>query len=188
MGITIVVTKQATVFMADTTVHELPSPKEMADIAIQAAATARVMGHEPRVAFLSYSNFGKPMREKMLPVREAVMEMDLREVDFEYDGDMSAEVALDRELMRTLYPFCRLSGPANVLIMPGLHSANIASQLVQKLGGGTVIGPLLLGLRRSAQIVQIGATVGEIVNMAALAAADVRAEARAPARVEAAAR
>ncbi len=178
MGLTIVVTKNATVFMADTTVHELPSPGEMADIAIQAAEKARAMGHEPRVAFLSYSNFGKPLREKMLPVREAVMEMDLREVDFEYDGDMSAEVALDHDLMKSLYPFSRLSGPANVLIMPGLHSANISSQLVQKLGGGTVIGPLLIGLSKPAQILQIGATVGEIVNMAALAAADARAGVR----------
>jgi malate dehydrogenase (oxaloacetate-decarboxylating)(NADP+) len=174
MGLTIVVTKSHTVFMADTTVIELPSAKEMADIAIEAADKARSMGHVPRVALLSYSNFGKPMREKMLPVREAVMELDAREVQFEYEGDISAEVALDVDLMKTLYPFSRLSGPANVLVMPGLHSANISSQLLQKLGGGTVIGPLLIGMSKPAQIVPVGATVGEIVNMAALAAADVR--------------
>jgi len=178
MGLTIVVTKSSTVFMADTTVHELPGPRETAEIAIQAAAKARSMGHEPRVALLSYSNFGKPMREKMMPVRDAVMELDAREVDFEYEGDISAEVALDVELMKTLYPFSRLSGAANVLVMPGLHSANIASQLLQKLGGGTVIGPLLIGMSKPAQIVPVGATVGEIVNLAALAAADVRVSAR----------
>ena len=154
--------------------HELPGPKETAEIAIQAAAKARSMGHEPRVALLSYSNFGKPMREKMIPVRDAVMELDAHEVDFEYEGDISAEVALDIGLMKTLYPFSRLTGPANVLVMPGLHSANIASQLLQKLGGGTVIGPLLIGLSHPAQIVPVGATVGEIVNLAALAAADIR--------------
>ncbi|MBM3522242.1 MAG: NADP-dependent malic enzyme, partial [Alphaproteobacteria bacterium] len=174
MGLTIVVTKNHTVFMADTTVNELPSAKEMADIAIEAADKARAMGHVPRVALLSYSNFGKPMREKMIVVRDAVMELDAREVQFEYEGDISAEVALDVGLMKTLYPFSRLSGPANVLVMPGLHSANISSQLLQKLGGGTVIGPLLIGLSQPAQIVPVGATVGEIVNLAALAAADVR--------------
>ena len=174
MGLTIVVTSSHTVFMADTTVNELPNAEEMADIAIQAAAKARAMGHVPRVALLSYSNFGKPMREKMLAVREAVMALDSREVDFEYDGDISAEVALDAQLMRSIYPFCRLSGAANVLVMPGLHSANISSQLLQKLGGGTVIGPLLIGMSKPAQIVPTGATVAEIVNMAALAAAEVR--------------
>ena len=174
MGLTIVVTSSHTVFMADTTVNELPTAEEMADIAIEAAAKARAMGHVPRVALLSYSNFGKPMREKMIPVREAVMALDAREVDFEYEGDISAEVALDGALMRNLYPFSRLSGPANVLVMPGLHSANISSQLLQKLGGGTVIGPLLIGMSKPAQIVPTGATVAEIVNMAALAAAEVR--------------
>ena len=174
MGLTIVVTSSHTVFMADTTVNELPNAEEMADIAIQAAAKARAMGHVPRVALLSYSNFGKPMREKMLPVRQAVMALDAREVDFEYDGDITAEVALDAQLMRSIYPFCRLSGAANVLVMPGLHSANISSQLLQKLGGGTVIGPLLIGMSKPAQIVPTGATVAEIVNMAALAAAEVR--------------
>jgi malate dehydrogenase (oxaloacetate-decarboxylating)(NADP+) len=93
-------------------------------------------------------------------------------IDFEYDGEMSAEVALDRDLMKSMYPFCRLSGPANVLVMPGLHSANITSQVMEKLGGGTVIGPLLVGLSKPAQIVTLGATVGDLVNTAALAAYD----------------
>jgi malate dehydrogenase (oxaloacetate-decarboxylating)(NADP+) len=93
-----------------------------------------------------------------------------RKLDFEFDGEMGPDVALDYDLMRNLYPFCRLTGPANVLVMPGLHSANISSKLVQKLGGCTMLGPILIGLTKPAQIVQIGAPVGEIVNMAALAA------------------
>ncbi len=130
------------------------------------------MGHEPRVAFLSFSNFGQPLREKAVRVREAVEMMDEREVDFEYDGEMQASVALDYTLMRDLYPFCRLSGPANVLIMPALHSANISAKLLQKLGGGTVIGPMLIGVSKPAQIVTMGATVNDLVTTAALAAYD----------------
>jgi malate dehydrogenase (oxaloacetate-decarboxylating)(NADP+) len=93
-----------------------------------------------------------------------------RAIDFEFDGDMSPDVALDYTLMKNLYPFCRLTGPANVLVMPGLHSANIASKLVQMMAGGTVLGPILVGLSQPAQIVQIGASVSDIVNMAALGA------------------
>ncbi|MFQ5938658.1 MAG: NADP-dependent malic enzyme [Alphaproteobacteria bacterium] len=170
-GLTIVVARGRTVFIADTTVHEQPTPVELADITIQSAAKARQMGHEPRVALLSFSNFGNPMRERAQRVRDAVAMLDTRRLDFEYDGEMSADVALDADLLE-LYPFCRLSGPANVLIMPALHSANIAAKLLQKLGGGTVIGPLLIGLSKPAQIVQMGATVSEVVNLAALAAHD----------------
>ena len=130
------------------------------------------MGHEPRVAFLSFSNFGQPLRDKAMRIREAVEMMDAREVDFEYDGEMQASVAMDYALMRDLYPFCRLSGPANVLIMPALHSANISAKLLQKLGGGTVIGPMLIGVSKPAQIVTMGATVNDLVTSAALAAYD----------------
>jgi malate dehydrogenase (oxaloacetate-decarboxylating)(NADP+) len=98
--------------------------------------------------------------------------LDRRAVDFEYDGEMSADVALDFDLMRKTYPFCRLTGPANILIMPSLHTANVSSKLLQQLGGGMVIGPMLLGLDKSAQIVEIGANVSDIVNLAALAAHD----------------
>jgi malate dehydrogenase (oxaloacetate-decarboxylating)(NADP+) len=171
-GLSIVVARGRTVFLADTSVHELPTPEQMADIAIQSAEQARAMGHEPRVALLSFSNFGNPPREKALRVRQAVRVLDEREVDFEYDGEMQANVALDGELMRQLYPFCRLSGPANILIMPALHSANISAKLMQMIGGGTVIGPLLIGLSKSAQIVPLGATVGDLVTSAALAAHD----------------
>ncbi|MET4700179.1 malate dehydrogenase (oxaloacetate-decarboxylating)(NADP+) [Constrictibacter sp. MBR-5] len=171
-GLTTIVSRGQTVLIADTTVHEQPLPEELAEIAVAAAAQARRMGHEPRLAFLSYSNFGNPDRPSARRVRDAVAVLDQRPVDFEYDGDLSADVALDPELMKRLYPFCRLSGPANVLIMPALHSANIAAKLLQKLGGGTVIGPMLIGLPKSVQIVQMGTTVSELVNMAAVAAHD----------------
>jgi len=168
-GLSMVLARGRTVFVADTTVHELPSSVEMADIAVQTAEVARRLGHEPRVAMLSYSNFGNPGWDTANRVREAVSMMDSRVTDFEYDGEMSADVALNADL-RKLYPFSRLSGPANVLIMPALHSANISSKLLQELGRGTVIGPILVGLTKAVQIVAMGASVGDLVNMAALAA------------------
>jgi len=171
-GLTIVVARGRTVIIADTAVHEEPTSVELADIAAQAAAAARTLGHEPRVALLSFSTFGNPLREKAERIRDAVAMLDSRTVDFEYDGEMTADVALDPELMQRLYPFCRLSGPANVLIMPDLHSSNIAAKLLQRLGGGTVIGPILHGLAKPVQIVPIGSTVSDLVNMAALAAHD----------------
>ena len=168
-GLSIVIARDRTVFIADSTVHELPTPEELADIACQSAEKAHEMGHEPRVALLSFSNFGNPPREKALRVRDAIDVLDSRQVDFEYDGELAADVALNQDL-REVYPFCRLSGPANVLIMPALHSANISTKLLQELGGGTLIGPLLMGLQKPAQIVQMGTTVSDLVNMATLAA------------------
>lgn len=167
-GLTILLARGHTVFISDTTVHELPDPETLADIAIQTAAKARILGHEPRVALLSFSNFGNPMAEKAERIRQAVAVLDSRNVDFEYDGEMSADVALDPELLK-LYPFCRLSGPANVLVMPALHTANIASKLMQKLGGGSVVGPLLMGMSKPAQIVSMGASMNDIVTAAAFA-------------------
>lgn len=169
-GMSMMMLDGRSVFIADTSVHELPTPEQMADIAIQSAEQARTMGYEPRIAFLSFSNFGNPMRAKALRVREAVKVLDEMDVDFEYDGEMQANVALDYDLMRQLYPFCRLTGPANILIMPALHSANIVSKLIQKIGSGTVIGPMLLGLSHPAQIVTLGATVNDLVIAAGLAA------------------
>ena len=122
------------------------------------------------MALLSYSTFGNPMRYFDQRVRDAVAILDSRRVDFEYDGEMSAEVALNYALMRESYPFSRLKGPANVLIMPGLNAANIASQLLEQMGGGKRVGPLIMGLDRPAQIVEMGANVSDIVNLAALAA------------------
>src|SRR5262249_50416996 len=132
-GITLIVAKGRTLFCADTTVQELPTPEQLAHIAVRTAQAARRMGHEPRVALLSYSTFGNPMREKSARIREAVKVLDSMKVDFEYDGEMSAGVALNKEMM-SLYPFCRLSGPANVLVMPALHTAHVSSQLLQEMG------------------------------------------------------
>ena len=169
-GLSIVAAPDRTVFIADTSVHELPNPEQLADIAIQSAEQARLMGHEPRVAFLSYSNFGQPLLETARHMREAVALLDERRVDFEYEGEMQANIALDRYLMERFFPFARLSGPANVLIMPGLHSANIVSKLIPRIGGGTTIGPMLIGLSKPAQVVQFGATVNDLVTAAAVAA------------------
>lgn len=169
-GLSIMVARGRMVFISDTHIHELPSPEELADIAIQSAAQARRLGHEPRVALLSYSNFGSPMREKAQRVREAMAILTARQVDFEVDGEMSVDVALDPGLMRERYPFCALSGPANVLVMPALQSANIASRLLAQLGGGTLVGPILVGLGQPAQIVTMNATVTDLVNAAAICA------------------
>jgi malate dehydrogenase (oxaloacetate-decarboxylating)(NADP+) len=171
-GLSILIQSGRSIFLADTSVHELPSAEELADIAAQTAAHAQRMGHVPRVAFLSYSNFGNPWHENARRLREAVKILDSRDVSFEYDGEMQASVALDHQLMNDLYPICRLSGPANVLVMPGLHSANIAAKLVHQVGGGTVIGPLLVGLSKPAQVVQLGATVSDLVTAAAIASYD----------------
>ena len=169
-GMMVMVTRDRTAFIADTTVNETPKAADLADVAVQSAAAARRLGHEPRVALLSYSTFGNPMRGRSDIVRDAVHLLDEREdVDFEYDGEMAADIALNQALL-DLYPFCRLSGPANVLVMPGLNSANISSKLLQELGGGTFIGPLLVGLEKPAQIAPMGSTVSAIVNLAALAA------------------
>jgi malate dehydrogenase (oxaloacetate-decarboxylating)(NADP+) len=171
-GLTILLARERTVLLADTLVHEVPSSAQLAEIAVQAAKKAQQFGLVPRVALLSYSNFGNPAGQDVERVREAVSLLDRRGVDFAYDGEMSADVALDQRLMRQLYPFCRLGGPANILVMPELHSANIAAKLLPQLGGGTVVGPLLIGLSRPVQIVSMGATVSDLVNLAALAAHD----------------
>ena len=168
-GVTIVVSKAHTVFIADTLVHETPDAEACADIAVQTAAFARRMGFTPRVAFLSFATFGNPRVSRAARVRDAVAAMDRRAVDFEYDGEMSADVALDPDLMR-LYPFCRLKGPANVLVMPALHAAHISSKLILQMGGHTVIGPVLLGLAKPVQVVAMNATVSNMLNVASIAA------------------
>jgi malate dehydrogenase (oxaloacetate-decarboxylating)(NADP+) len=170
IGYSIVVARHGTVFLADTSINETPTPEQLATIAKQMVRNARTMGHEPRVAFLSFSNFGSREIERIDRIRKAIRLLDAEKVDFEYDGEMQADMALDYELLRETYPFCRLTGPANVLIMPGLHSAHIASRLMQRLGGVNVIGPVIDGLRKPVQIVQMGATVSDLVNHAALAA------------------
>ena len=163
-----------TLFIADSMIHFRPSAEQLAGIAIGAAATARQLGHEPRVALLSHTTFGASMHTAAAVMREAVEVLDQRKVDFEYDGEMSPDVALDPEL-RALYPFCRLTGPANVLIMPGLHSAHITARLAAKLEGGSVVGPVLIGLDHAVQILPMDASVNQVVDMACLAAAQAAA-------------
>ncbi|MEO1476302.1 MAG: phosphate acyltransferase, partial [Pseudomonadota bacterium] len=172
IGMSMVVGRE-TVFIADTSVVELPSAEQLMSIAIAAAGGVRRLGFRPRVAFLSYSTFGNPMGERAEKVREAVALLDDRnDIDFEYEGDIAADVALS-ETHRMAYPFSRLSGPANVLVMPAIHSASIATKLLNALGGATVIGPMLLGFQKPVQIASFGASVSDIVNLATLAAFDV---------------
>jgi malate dehydrogenase (oxaloacetate-decarboxylating)(NADP+) len=172
IGVSIAISRGRTVLIADTSIIELPTPEELADIAEEAAGVARRFGHEPRVALLSYSTFGYPRGDRAERVREAVQELDRRKVDFEYDGEMGADVALSRDAM-ALYPFCRLSAPANVLVMPAAHSASISTKMLQQLGGVTVVGPLLTGLDKPVQIVSMNATAADIVNLAAITAFDI---------------
>jgi malate dehydrogenase (oxaloacetate-decarboxylating)(NADP+) len=172
IGVSVVVARGRTVLVADTAVTEMPEAHEIAEIAIEAAGVARRLGYEPRLALLAFSTFGHPPGERSARVIEAVKILDGRRVDFEYDGEMAADIALNPELVAA-YPFCRLSGPANVLVMPAFHSASISTKMLQELGGATVIGPLLVGLDRPVQIVQLGAKDNQLVNMAALAAYNV---------------
>jgi malate dehydrogenase (oxaloacetate-decarboxylating)(NADP+) len=172
IGISLVLSRGRTVLVADTAIAEMPQAEQLADIAIEAAGVARRMGYEPRLALLAFSTFGHPPGERSAHVIEAVKILDQRRVDFEYDGEMAADVALNPEAAAA-YPFCRLTGPANVLIMPAFHSASISTKMLQELGGATVIGPLLVGLDRPVQIVPLAAKDSQLVNMAALAAFNV---------------
>ena len=173
IGMSVVISGHRTLFISDTNVAEMPDAQDLALIAIQTAGAVRRMGFEPRVAFVAYSTFGRPMGERSVKIREAVSILDQRDdIDFEYEGEMAADVALNPD-SRKLYPFSRLSEPANVLIMPAIHSASISTKLIQSLGAGTVIGPLLIGLKGSVQIAPLSATVSDIVTMATAAAYDV---------------
>ncbi len=169
IGVSIVLARGRTVIVADTAVHDMPNAEQIADIAEEAAGFARRMGYEPRLAMLAYSTFGHPQGERSERIQEAVRILDKRRVDFEYDGEMAADVALNARAMGQ-YPFIRLSGPANVLVMPAFHSASISTKMLQELGGSTVIGPLLVGLNKPVQIVSLNAKDSDIVNMAAMAA------------------
>ncbi|MBQ1500705.1 MAG: NADP-dependent malic enzyme [Sphingomonas sp.] len=171
-GMHVLVGQSHTVFIADTTVNERPNAEELADIAEGAAAVARRMGHEPRVAFLSYSNFGNPEGQWLDNVRGGIKVLDGRGVEFEYEGEMSPDVALNKRQLAN-YPFARLSGPANVLIMPGLQSANISAKLLRELGGDSTIGPMLIGMEKPVQIAPMTATASELVTLAVLAAGGI---------------
>ena len=172
-GLTMIVVRGRTLFVADTAVHERPTADEVAHIAIESADMVRSIGHEPRVALLSYSNFGNPPGAVTETMRDAMVLLDgaakAGAVDFEYDGEMGVDVALDPD-RSLIYPFCRLAGPANVLVMPGLHAANISTRLVQRFGAATSIGPILIGLEKPVQIVSMDASVSDLVQMALMAA------------------
>ncbi len=170
IGMSVLLAKSHTLFIADTSVTEMPEAEELVDIAIEAARAVKAMGYTPRIAFLSYSTFGNPMGQRSEKVREAVAMLDEMDgIDFEYEGEIPPDLALDME-KRANYPFMRLTGPANVLVMPAIHSAAISTQLVQELGAATVIGPILLGLEKSVQIAPLSASVSKILQMATLAA------------------
>jgi malate dehydrogenase (oxaloacetate-decarboxylating)(NADP+) len=169
MGVSLVLARGRTVLVADTAVTEMPTAQDLAEIAIEAAGVARKLGYEPRLALLAFSTFGHPPGERSSRVQSAVHILDQQRVDFEYDGEMAADVALNRARM-TAYPFCRLTGPANVLIMPAFHSASISTKMVEELGGATVIGPLVVGLDMPVQFAHLGATDSELVHLAAFAA------------------
>jgi malate dehydrogenase (oxaloacetate-decarboxylating)(NADP+) len=172
-GVHVMVGQSHTVFIADTTVTERPAPEQLAEIAVHTAQVARRMGHEPRVAFLSYSNFGNPEGTFLDRIRDAVKLLDMRgDVDFEYEGEMAPDVALNPALQK-VYPFSRLTGPANVLVMPGLQTANISAKLLKELGGDAVIGPMLVGMQKQVQIAPMTATASDLVTLAVLAAGGI---------------
>jgi malate dehydrogenase (oxaloacetate-decarboxylating)(NADP+) len=172
IGVSIALCRGRTVLVADTAVHEMPEAEEVANIAMEAAGVARRLGFDPRVALLAYSSFGNPAGDRAEKVKQAVKILDRRGADFEFDGEMGADVALNPDVMAA-YPFCRLSGPANVLVMPARHSAAISTKMLQELGGSTVLGPLLVGFDSPVQILPISARDTDIVNMAALAAYNI---------------
>ncbi|MEO1700661.1 MAG: NADP-dependent malic enzyme [Pseudomonadota bacterium] len=173
IGLSLVLARGRNVLVADTAIHDMPTAQELAEIATEAAGMALKLGYQPRVALLAFSTFGQPQGERSNTVRDAVQILDNMDVNFEYDGEMSADVALNAEVMAQ-YPFCRLSAPANVLIMPAFHSASIATKMLQELGGSTVLGPLLVGFEKSVQIVSLTSRDTDILNMAAVAAYNVR--------------
>lgn len=170
LGFSMVISKGKTIFISDTACSELSSSEHLVKIAVQTAKKVREMGYEPRVAFLSFSNFGSALKQESSRIKYAVELLDEMKVDFEYDGEMTADVALNMDKM-SRYPFCRLTQPANILICPGLHSASIATKLLEEIGNCTVIGPILDGFEKPVQIVTMNSSINEILNMAAIAAA-----------------
>ncbi|MDG6079145.1 NADP-dependent malic enzyme [Erythrobacter litoralis] len=171
-GIHMLIGKNHTTFLADTTMNERPTSEELAHIAKETAAVARRMGHEPRVAFLSYSTFGNPSGQWLNNIRDAVAILDAEEPGFEYEGEMAPDAALNPTVMG-LYPFSRLSGPANVLIMPGLQSANLSAKLLRELGDAATVGPMMIGMEKPVQIAPMTAIAPDVLTLAVLASAGV---------------
>ncbi|GGW25338.1 phosphate acetyltransferase [Gemmobacter lanyuensis] len=172
VGVTALLHKGRIVLISDTLVHEWPEAQDLANIAVRSANVARGLGLEPRVAFVSFSTFGYPISERAAKMHEAPAILDEMKVDFEYDGEMAVDVALNPSAMAN-YPFCRLSGPANILVVPARHSASISVKLMQEMAGATVIGPILTGVKKPIQICSTNSTVNDILNMAALAACKI---------------
>ncbi len=172
MGMQVIFAKGRVVLIADTSVTEMPTADQLADIAVQGAAVAKRFGLTPRVALLASSTFGFPRSERSERIIEAVQILENRGVEFEYDGEMAVDVALDKEKL-ALYPFARITDTANVLIMPAVHSASISTKLLQQMGGASVMGPMLVGLEKSVQIAPLGAKMSEIYNTAVIAAYDI---------------
>jgi malate dehydrogenase (oxaloacetate-decarboxylating)(NADP+) len=173
-GISVVVSRHQTVLIADTAVTERPNAEQLAAIALRSAQFARWMGIEPRIAFISYTTFGNPPGVHIEELRGAVKLLDGIKVDFEYEGEMGPDVALNSDMQRRFYPFSRLSGPANVLVMPGLQSASLSAKLLRELGGESIMGPYILGLELPVQIAPMTATASDLVTLAVLAARGVR--------------
>ncbi len=171
-GIHLMIGKNYTVFLADTTINERPGAAELAHIAKETAAVARRLGHEPRVAFLSYSTFGNPSGKWLDNIRGAVAILDQEDPGFEYEGEMAPDAALNPKVMER-YPFSRLSAPANVLVMPGLQSANLSAKLLRELAGASTIGPMLIGMQKPVQIAPMTAIAPDVLTLAVLAAAGV---------------
>jgi malate dehydrogenase (oxaloacetate-decarboxylating)(NADP+) len=173
VGVTAVLSKGKIVLISDTLVHEWPNENDLADIAERAAGVARALGLEPRVAFVSFSTFGYPISERAEKMRIAPGVLAKRGVDFEFEGEMAVDVALNIQEMKK-YPFSRLSGPANILVVPARHSASISVKLLQEMGGATVIGPILTGIDKPIQICSTVSSVTDILNMAVIAACNIR--------------
>jgi malate dehydrogenase (oxaloacetate-decarboxylating)(NADP+) len=168
-GLNMVVHKGKTIFVGDTSVHEYPTSEQMAEIAISTARVVRLFGFDPKVAFVSHSTFGQPLTSRTKHIRNAVDILKERKVDFEFDGDMQPDVALNSEY-KELYPFSKIVGKANILIMPGQHSAAISYKMMKTLGDTKVIGPLLIGLGLPIEIAPLRSSTSELINLASIAA------------------
>ena len=174
-GINFVVSRSHTVLIADTAVTERPTAEQFAAIAMRSSGFARRMGLEPRVAFISYTTFGNPPGMHIEELRGAVKLLDGFNTDFEYEGEMAPDVALNYEMQKRYYPFSRLSGPANILVMPGLQSASLSAKLLRELGGESILGPYVLGLEHPVQIAPMTASASDLVMLAVLAGGDAHA-------------
>ena len=174
-GINVIVGRHHTMLIADTAVTERPTAEQYAAIALRSSAFARRMGLEPRVAFISYTTFGNPPGMHIEELRDAVKILDGFNADFEYEGEMAPDVALNYDMQQRYYPFSRLTGPANILVMPGLQSANLSAKLLRELGGESVLGPYMLGLELPVQIAPMTATASDLVTLAVLAGGDAHA-------------